>query len=264
MIQDTPTNKNFALKTIKYSSEDKIQKLLDSEVKASSQLKHDNIIRCYSTYFFEGSINFVFEYMDKGTLADVLKNAIIIPEDILGIIAYQIIKGLAYLQKEKKIIHRDLKPSNILLNSKGFVKISDFGLSTFVEGSWALKRTMIGTYLYMSPERFNAKGYYSNADIWSLGIILMECSLGYYPYNAYNDYKPLPDIWTVQEVIEKNLAPILDDTEYSQECVEFVSLCLTKDVKIRPTAYQLLSHPFICKYKNVPKTELKAWLSKLN
>lgn len=67
--------------------------------------------------------------MDKGSLAEVIKEVGKIPETILGMMTVQILKGLEYLHKTKKVIHRDIKPSNILLNKKGQVKIADFGVS---------------------------------------------------------------------------------------------------------------------------------------
>ena len=143
LVEDTQTHKKLALKTVKYTNEEKVEQQLETEVKLSSLLKHENIIRCYATYFLEGTINFVMEYMDKGTLADLIKKVKKIPENIIGIITYQVVKGLAYIQKDKRIIHRDLKPSNILINSKGYAKISDFGVSAMVEGSWAQKKTII-------------------------------------------------------------------------------------------------------------------------
>ena len=80
--------------------------------------------------------------MDRGTIADLLKKIKKIPEKFVGLMTYQVMKGLAYCQKEKRIIHIDLKPSNIFVNSKGEIKIADFEVSTMVEGSWAQKKTM--------------------------------------------------------------------------------------------------------------------------
>ena len=63
---------------------------------------------------------------------------------------------------------------------------------------------MIGTYLYMAPERIDADSYSLNSDIWSLGIIVMECILGYYPYIIYNNNTLPNSVWMVHELIENN------------------------------------------------------------
>ena len=263
LVEDTQTHKKLALKTVKYTDEKKVEQQLETEVKLSSLLKHENIIRCYATYFLEGTINFVMEYMDKGTLADLIKKVKKIPENIIGIITYQVVKGLAYIQKDKRIIHRDLKPSNILINSKGYAKISDFGVSAMVEGSWAQKKTMVGTYIYMAPERIDADIYYLNCDVWSLGIIVMECVLGYYPYLIYNNFEPLNSVWSLHELIENNPVPPLDDKVYSKELIDFLKKCLIKDLKVRPTANMLLQHPFIVKYQDKSREELAIWLNSI-
>ena len=263
LVQDSQTHKKLALKTVKYSNEEKVEQQLETEVKLSSMLKHENIIRCYATYFLDGTINFVMEYMDKGTLADLIKKVKKIPEDIVGIITYQVVKGLAYIQKDKRIIHRDLKPSNILINSKGYAKISDFGVSAMVEGSWAQKKSMVGTYIYMAPERIDADIYYLNCDIWSLGVIIMECVLGYYPYLIYNNFEPLNSVWNLHELIENNPVPPLDDKIFSKELIDFSKKCLIKNLKERPTATILLQHPFIKKYEDRSHEELAIWLKNL-
>ena len=250
LVQDTKTKKKLALKSVKYTEDEKTKTQLETEVKLGTLLKHENIIRIYATYFLKGRINFVMEYMDKGTLSDILKKTKKIPEKYMGIITYQVMQGLAYCQKEKKIIHRDLKPSNILVNSKGEIKIADFGVSAIVEGSWAQKKTMIGTYIYMAPERIDFDSYTINSDIWSLGIIVMECLLGYYPYIIYNNNNLPNSYWIVHELIENNPIPTLDSNVYSKELIDFIKQCLIKDNNKRPKAAVLINHPFIQKYAN--------------
>jgi serine/threonine protein kinase len=71
-----------------------------------------------------GSITIALEYMDGGSLANVLNQVGPIPERVLASIAYQILWGLAYLKHEKRV-HRDMKPSNLLINSQGEVKVGD-------------------------------------------------------------------------------------------------------------------------------------------
>lgn len=262
LIQDKETKKLLALKTVKYSNEEKVKKQLETEVKINSELKSEYIIRCYATYFKDGTINFVLEYMDRKTLEDALKIAKKIPEEILGLITYQVIMGLAYIQTEKKVIHRDLKPSNILLKSKGYAKISDFGVSAMVQGSWEQKKSMVGTYLYMAPERIDADIYYLNSDIWSLGMIVLECCLGYFPYKMYNNFQDFPNLWKVREVIETKPIPSAGEG-YSEEINDFIQKCLTKKIEERPKARELLEHPFIKKYANKSRTILADWLKTL-
>ena len=103
LVQDTKTKKKLALKSVKYTEDEKTKSQLETEVKLGTLLKHENIIRIYATYFLKGRINFVMEYMDKGTLLDILKKVKKIPEKYMGIITYQVVKGLAYCQKEKKL-----------------------------------------------------------------------------------------------------------------------------------------------------------------
>ena len=263
LVQDKNTKKKLALKKVKYTEDEKTNSQIETEVKLSKFLKHENITRIYATYFFKNNIHFVMEYMDRGTIEDLIVKKKTIPEKYVGMITYQILKGMIFCQKEEKIMHRDLKPSNILINSKGKVKLSDFGVSTIVEGSWAQKKTMTGTIKYMAPERIDANNYYINCDVWSLGLIVMECILGYYPYNIYNNNKT-PGYWEIREIIDKNPIPQLDKKKYSLELIDFTNKCLIKDPKERPTPAKLMDHPFIEKYSKLSCDELAAWLNSDN
>lgn len=88
--------------------------------------------------------------------------------------------GLDYLHYKKKIIHRDIKPQNILLNSKGEIKITDFGISGTAQ-TLEKRQTYVGTAIYMSPERLQGDKYDRNSDLWSLGMMIAECLIGYHP-----------------------------------------------------------------------------------
>lgn len=264
LVQDKNTKIKMALKSAKLSEDPKTKENLEKEVALNSILKHENIIRCYATFYLNTTINFVLEYMNRGTLNDLLKNTGKIPEKYLGFILYQILNGLAYCQKNKRIVHRDLKPSNILINSKGSVKVSDFGVSATVEGTWVQKKTMIGTYKYMGPERIANDVYYINCDIWSLGIIAMECGLGYFPYNVYNNGKEPDNVFTLLDLIENKPIPTLDEKIFSKELIDFANACLIKDPKKRPTAADLLAHPLIQKHCVYPKNDFANWVNSIH
>jgi serine/threonine protein kinase len=255
--------KFLALKVIRFKNDEKLKNLIETEVKVLHECRSDNVIRCYASYFSEGAINIVLEFMDKGSLADAFKKTKKIPEEILGAIAHQILKGLEYLQKVKKIVHRDIKPCNVLLNSKGFAKISDFGVSGVMKNSLDSKQTLVGTYIYMSPERIEAQQYSFNSDVWSMAVSILECALGYYPYIMYNDYNQLSDIWCLNSIIKNNPSPLPGD-DFSEEFNDFISKCLVKDPEKRPCASTLLSHPFILLYEKESNAKLAKWLTEIN
>jgi serine/threonine protein kinase len=82
--------------------------------------------------------------------------------------------GLSYLHHEK-MIHRDIKPGNVLLHSDGRVKLADFGISSTGRD---LATTVVGTMMYMAPERLRGKKYGVLSDIWSFGLVVWECATG--------------------------------------------------------------------------------------
>ena len=147
------------------------------------------IIDFYGAFFQDGAVYMCIEYMDGGSIDKLYAGGI--PEGVLRKITYATIMGLKSLKEEHNIIHRDVKPTNILVNTRGQVKICDFGVSGNLVASIA--KTNIGCQSYMAPERIsgtnmsavgaNIAGTYSvQSDIWSLGLTIIECAMGRYPY----------------------------------------------------------------------------------
>ncbi|KAK3001287.1 hypothetical protein RJ639_021961 [Escallonia herrerae] len=103
-----------------------------------------------------GEIAILMEYMDAGTLDNLVKTNGSFTEAMIANIARQGLKGLSYIH-EKKIVHQDIKPSNLLVNQKMEVKIADFGVSRMVNSSHDPCDACAGTCAYMSPERFDSE-----------------------------------------------------------------------------------------------------------
>lgn len=155
------------------------------------------IIDFYGAFFQEGAVYICIEFMDGGSVDKLYGDGI--PEGVLRKITISTIMGLKVLKDEHNIIHRDVKPTNILVNSKGQVKICDFGVSGNLVASIA--KTNIGCQSYMAPERIASGGvaqastnpgggtYSVQSDIWSLGLSIIECAMGQYPYppETYNN-----------------------------------------------------------------------------
>jgi mitogen-activated protein kinase kinase 1 len=131
--------------------------------------------------------------MNAGSLLNVIDKIGKINEDIIGMIALQILNGLDYLHKKVKVSHRDIKPSNILLSRDGCIKIADFGVSGNIIDSVDPIKSWVGTLSYMCPDRIIGNLYFSDTDIWSLGIMLMECALGSFPYKSKYDPNKRPE-----------------------------------------------------------------------
>jgi serine/threonine protein kinase len=118
-------------------------------------------------------------------------------------------------------IHRDIKPENILLNSKGDVKITDFGVSKCIENSTC--RSVVGTITYMSPERLSLdqQSYTYKCDIWSLGLILFELATGRpIPYAEHKTGKI--NYFKVSEKILKDPPPELPPNQFSPDFCDFL------------------------------------------
>lgn len=155
------------------------------------------IIDFYGAFFQEGAVYICMEFMDGGSIDKLYADGM--PEGVLRKVALSTVMGLRALKDEHNIIHRDVKPTNILVNQRGQIKICDFGVSGNLVASIA--KTNIGCQSYMAPERISnggmsqagassAGGTYSvQSDIWSLGLTLIECALGRYPYppETYNN-----------------------------------------------------------------------------
>lgn len=148
------------------------------------------IVDFYGAFFQEGAVYICMEFMDGGSIDKIYGGGI--PEGVLRKIALATTMGLKALKDEHNIIHRDVKPTNILINTRGQIKICDFGVSGNLVASVA--KTNIGCQSYMAPERISSGGvaqaganpgggtYSVQSDIWSLGLSIIECAMGRYPY----------------------------------------------------------------------------------
>ena len=181
-----------------------------------------------------------------------------IPERVLGKITVGVVNGLAFLKDNYSVIHRDVKPSNILIDGKGQVKICDFGIAGNLVDSKVKTRDQ-GCPAYMSPERIDPPdqdnpSYDIRADVWSLGITLHELAYCKYPYN-----NTTVQFMLMTEIINSPAPQLKVEDGFSDKFIDFVRICLIKNVDERPKYDRLLQHPFIKHYQLVDSKEVAKW-----
>ena len=255
-----------------------INKEIDALVNKCNTLKelsHDNIIQyfdCESEYK-EDSQNFIVniameyqetnltDFMRKYTAKNKVKT---LPINIIARITKKIVEGLIYLH-ENKIIHRDLKPENILMSlDSAAVKIGDFGISVWIKESQNkmknkilnytrdfMKRSVAGTGIYMAPEVLLCNPYGYDCDIWSLGCIVFEMAGGIKPFCTNEPGKVVPstELQLVKysnplEIADESVKDIIYDKK-NRQLLDFLQKCWRGNNVYRPTAKELLQHPFL-------------------
>ncbi|RZC68508.1 hypothetical protein C5167_031722 [Papaver somniferum] len=239
----------FALKVIQMNIQEEVRKQIVQEVKINQASQCPHIVVCYHSFYHNGVISLVLEYMDRGSLVDVIKQVKTILEPYLAVVCKQVLQGLVYLHNERHVIHRDIKPSNLLVNQKGEIKITDFGVSAMLASSKGQRDTFVGTYNYMSPERISGSTYDYSSDIWSLGMVILECAIGRFPYIQSED-QGSPKFYELLQAIVGKPPPSAPSDQFSPEFCSFISCCIQKDPRDRMSSTDLLSHPFIKKFED--------------
>jgi len=147
-----------------------------NEVRIARRVSHPNVCRVYDVGEIDGHTFFTMEYVDGEDLASLLRRIGRLPEDKALDIARQLCAGLAAAHA-KGVLHRDLKPANIMLDGRGQVVITDFGLAGVADQIQGAE-VRSGTPAYMAPEQLAGKEVSTRSDIFSLGLVLWEVFTG--------------------------------------------------------------------------------------
>ncbi|KAL9822685.1 serine/threonine-protein kinase PAK 3-like [Geothlypis trichas] len=176
---DTATGREVAIKKINLQGPIRKEGTFN-ELMVMKINKHRNILNYLKSYLVDRQLWLIMEYMDGGTLSDVI-NETHVSEGEIATISRECLQGLDFLHLND-IIHRDLKSCNILLRTDGSVKLADFDLFTQLTPEQSRQSSVAGTSGWMAPEVVTGQPYGPKVDIWSLGIVGIEMVEREVPY----------------------------------------------------------------------------------
>ncbi|XP_012561056.2 uncharacterized protein LOC101238172 isoform X1 [Hydra vulgaris] len=233
----------IAVKEVKMENENfkKNYEKLQDEVRMLQCLNHKNIVKFIGTSMGQNIVQIFMEYVSGGSLVDLISNFGQLNECIFQHYTVQIVSAVAYIHKAN-VVHRDIKGANILITIKGIVKLIDFGCAkelSLSQDNKAMLKSIKGTPYWMAPEVIIGTGCNHKSDIWSIGCTVLEMADGKPPWSNYD---PQAAMLAIAENTDD--PPSLSQT-YSENAISFVAACLTREMNLRPSANDLLFHPFI-------------------
>ncbi|XP_054424023.1 serine/threonine-protein kinase 10 [Pteronotus mesoamericanus] len=232
-----------AAKVIETKSEEELEDYM-VEIEILATCHHPYIVKLLGAYYYDGKLWIMIEFCPGGAVdAIMLELDRGLTEPQIQVVCRQMLEALNFLHG-KKVIHRDLKAGNVLMTLEGDIRLADFGVSAKNLKTLQKRDSFIGTPYWMAPEvvmceTMKDTPYDYKADIWSLGITLIEMAQIEPPHHELNPMRVL------LKIAKSEPPTLLTPSKWSAEFRDFLKTALDKNPETRPSAAQLLEHPFV-------------------
>lgn len=156
------------------------------EAQTAARLSHPHVVGVFDFGTWDGKLFLVMELVEGDSLGSSPSNPLVLPAERVAVVAAHAAAGLAAAHRQG-VVHRDIKPGNLLMDAEGTVKLADFGIARFVDDPSAGLTTtgqIVGTGLYLAPERALGKPASPASDVYSLGCVLYQLLTGHPPFRA--------------------------------------------------------------------------------
>ncbi|KAI9813583.1 MAG: MAP kinase kinase (MEK) [Pycnora praestabilis] len=264
-VMHAATKAIMARKVIHVEAKEDVRKKIVRELHIMHECNSPYIVNFHGAFMNDGGdVIMCMEYMDVGSLDRISKDFGPVRVDVLGKIAEAILGGLTYLYNEHHIMHRDVKPANVLVNSRGFIKLCDFGVSGELVNSIA--DTFVGTSTYMAPERIQGAKYSVKSDVWSVGLTLMELAVGRFPFDSTEEAAgdranagPMGILDLLQQIVHEPAPRLPKSDAFPPILDEMIQKCLLKDPQQRPTPEELFNKDHFLQAAKRTPVNLEEW-----
>jgi serine/threonine protein kinase len=235
--RDRATDETVAIKIVPFDDGDDSE--LCKEIEILERSRDDFVVGYYRSYEKDQTVWMAMQLAEAGSVNDLIHICdVALEEGLIKVLVASALLGLQYLH-EAKMIHRDIKAGNLLLTKTGHAVLADFGVSARLSTLVSKRNTVIGTPFWMAPEVIQESMYDSKADLWSLGITLIELADREPPFSNIH---PMRAIF----MIPSRPPPTFhDESRWSPDMVSFSKRCLVKNPDERASAKELLDHPFV-------------------
>ncbi len=204
-------------------------KLFESEVRLSREVTHPNVCRVHDIGEADGRHFLSMEFIDGEDLASLLKRIGRLPGEKALDVARQLCAGLGAAH-ERGVLHRDLKPANIMLDGRGRVRITDFGLA-LLAGEAGQSGEVSGTPHYLAPELFASRTATTRSDLYALGLVLYEVFTGKRAFEGTS----FAELRTKHEcTLPPSPSALVSDLDLQIE--QTIQSCIRKDPNQRPAS----------------------------
>ncbi|XP_047273585.1 serine/threonine-protein kinase 10 isoform X3 [Homo sapiens] len=234
-----------AAKVIETKSEEELEDYI-VEIEILATCDHPYIVKLLGAYYHDGKLWIMIEFCPGGAVdAIMLELDRGLTEPQIQVVCRQMLEALNFLHS-KRIIHRDLKAGNVLMTLEGDIRLADFGVSAKNLKTLQKRDSFIGTPYWMAPEvvmceTMKDTPYDYKADIWSLGITLIEMAQIEPPHHELNPMRVL------LKIAKSDPPTLLTPSKWSVEFRDFLKIALDKNPETRPSAAQLLEDPKLYK-----------------
>jgi serine/threonine protein kinase len=244
MAMNSATGELIAVKQVKLStSEEQEQAIaIQNEIALMENLRHPNIVSLLGTQRNGNKLNILMEYVPGKSLDSLLEKFGAFSEKVIRSYTKQLLEALSYCHANR-VVHRDIKGKNILIDTKGNLKLADFGSAkrfTNVMSKDAPSLSYNYTPLWTAPEVL-VGDYNSKVDVWSLGCVIIEMASAKPPWSEQNFENPFRALYHIGN---SDSIPKIPE-QLSDIGKEFVLTTLRRDPDKRPSAEECLSHEWL-------------------